>query len=203
MTAAGSAGTAPQKFAAQGSGEQLSGEQSSGGQGSGERTGGVLVAGVGNMFLHDDGFGPEVARHLAAHPQPLESGVRVVDYGIRGMHLAYDLLAGVDILVLVDTVPADGNSAPGSIRVLQVSAADVDGRALLDPHGMDPAAVLGRLRSMGGSLPATYVVGCVPADLSEGIGLSPAVAAAVSEAAAAVGSLLGRQTSTPSSSTAS
>jgi hydrogenase maturation protease len=167
-------------------------------QGSGERTGRILVAGVGNMFLHDDGFGPEVARHLAAHPQPLDPGVRVVDYGIRGMHLAYDLLAGVDVLVLVDTVPADGNTAPGNIRVLQVSAADLDGRAVLDPHGMDPAAVLGRLRSMGGSLPATYVVGCVPADLSEGIGLSPAVAAAVSEAAAAVGSLLGQHSSTPS-----
>jgi hydrogenase maturation protease len=74
---------------------------------------------------------------------------------------------------------------------------------MLDRHGMDPAAVLGRLRSMGGSLPATYVVGCVPADLSEGIGLSPAVAAAVPKAAAAVGSLLGQQSPIPNSSTAS
>jgi hydrogenase maturation protease len=176
----------------------VSGEQRSAAPGDGERTGGVLVAGVGNLFLHDDGFGPEVARRLAAQPQPLAPDVRVVDYGIRGMHLAYDLLAGVDTLVLVDTVPPVGTSAPGSIRVLQVSAADLDGRAVLDPHGMDPAAVLGRLRSMGGSLPATYVVGCVPADLSEGIGLSPAVAAAVPKAAAAVGSLLGRASSTPS-----
>jgi hydrogenase maturation protease len=160
-------------------------------------TGGVLVAGVGNMFLHDDGFGPEVARHLAAGPQ-LGHGVRVVDYGIRGMHLAYDLLAGVDTLVLVDTVPGDGSSAPGSIRVLQVSQADLDARAALDPHGMDPAAVLGRLRSMGGFLPATYVVGCVPEDLSEGIGLSARVAAAVPEAVATVGSLLGQHSSTPS-----
>ncbi|PNH83759.1 hydrogenase maturation protease [Arthrobacter sp. AFG20] len=171
--------------------------QGSAAPGDDERPGGVLVAGVGNLFLHDDGFGPEVARHLAENPQPLAPGVRVVDYGIRGMHLAYDLLAGVDTLVLVDTVPADGTSAPGSIRVLRVSAADLDGRAMLDPHGMDPAAVLGRLRSMGGSLPATYVVGCVPADLSEGIGLSAPVAAAVPKAAAAVGSLLGRHSSTP------
>ncbi|MFP3460625.1 hydrogenase maturation protease [Arthrobacter globiformis] len=163
----------------------------------------VLVAGVGNMFLHDDGFGPEVARHLAAQPQPLAPGVRVVDYGIRGMHLAYDLLAGVDTLVLVDTVPPDGVSAPGSIRVLEVSSADLDSRASFDPHGMDPAAVLVRLRSMGGGLPATYVVGCVPADLSEGIGLSPAVAAAVPEAAAAVGSLLGQQSSAPNRSSTS
>lgn len=163
-------------------------------------TGGVLVAGVGNMFLHDDGFGPEVARHLAARPQPLAPGVRVVDYGIRGMHLAYDLLAGVDTLVLVDTVPGDGKAAPGSLRVLQVSEADLHGRAVLDPHGMDPAAVLGRLRSMGGSLPATYVVGCVPADLSDGVGLSAEVAAAVPKAAAAVGSLLGQRPATPNRS---
>lgn len=167
------------------------------GERAAERAGGVLVAGVGNMFLHDDGFGPEVARHLAAHPQPLGPGVRVVDYGIRGMHLAYDLLAGVGMLVLVDTVPADADSAPGGIRVLRVGAADLDGRAV-DPHGMDPAAVLGRLRTMGGSLPATYVVGCVPADLSEGIGLSAVVAAAVPRAAAAVGSLLGQHSPTPS-----
>jgi len=166
-------------------------------------TAGVLVAGVGNMFLHDDGFGPEVARHLAAQPRPQASDVRVVDYGIRGMHLAYDLLAGVDTLILVDTVPPDGTSAPGSIRVLQVSSADLDSRASFDPHGMDPAAVLVRLRSMGGSLPATYVVGCVPADLSEGIGLSPAVAAAVPEAVAAVGSLLGQQSSAPNRSSTS
>jgi hydrogenase maturation protease len=98
----------------------------------------------------------------------------------------------------VDTVPGDGGSAPGSIRVLQVSQADLDARAALDPHGMDPAAVLGRLRSMGGILPATYVVGCVPEDLSEGIGLSARVAAAVPEAVAAVGSLLGQHSSTPS-----
>ena len=104
-----------------------------------------------------------------------------VDYGIRGMHLAYDLLAGTDLLVLVDTVPPDapGDAAPGSIRVLRVRPEDLDGTASFDPHGMDPAAVLGRLRLLGGALPLTYVVGCVPADISEGIGLSAPVAAAV------------------------
>ena len=65
----------------------------------------VLVAGVGNIFLHDDGFGPEVARRLAGDAGRTVPGVLAVDYGIRGMHLAYDLLNGVDLLVLVDTVP--------------------------------------------------------------------------------------------------
>jgi hydrogenase maturation protease len=155
----------------------------------------VLVAGVGNLFLRDDGFGPEVARRLAGDAGRAVPGLQAVDYGIRGMHLAYDLLAGVDILVLVDTVPPDaqGPRTPGSIKVLRVGPEDLDGAAALDPHGMDPVAVLGRLRSLGGELPLTYVVGCVPADLSEGIGLSGAVAAAVPQAMAAVVDLVTEQ----------
>ncbi|UNK46952.1 hydrogenase maturation protease [Arthrobacter sulfonylureivorans] len=165
---------------------------------SADLTGRTLVAGVGNMFLRDDGFGPEVARRLAAAAAGQWPGVQVVDYGIRGMHLAYDLLAGVDALVLVDTVPPDPHDAePGSIRVLHVGAEDLAEAGPLDPHGMDPAAVLNRLRSLGGKLPPTYVVGCVPADTTEGIGLSPAVAAAVPKAMAAVVTLLEGNVSHP------
>ncbi|MEV8148803.1 hydrogenase maturation protease [Arthrobacter sp. NPDC080073] len=164
----------------------------------------VLVAGVGNIFLHDDGFGPEVAQRLASEPRLLTSDVRVVDYGIRGMHLAYDLLDDVDVLVLVDAVPAEpappgeggeqAGSGAGSIRVMRIRPEDLDGRAALDPHGMNPAAVLGRLRTLGGELPTTYVVGCVPEDVSEGIGLSDLVSEAVPEAVSAVVSLLARHT---------
>jgi hydrogenase maturation protease len=162
----------------------------------------VLVAGMGNMFLRDDGFGPEVARRLASDER-LPPGVEVVDYGIRGMHLAYDLLAGVDVLVLVDAVPPDrgtgraasGPSAPGSVQVLRIRKEDLDSGASLDPHGMDPAAVLGKLRTLGGEVPETYVVGCVPADVTEGIGLSPPVTAALPGAIAAVVNLLSQHTS--------
>ncbi len=162
----------------------------------------VLVAGVGNMFLRDDGFGPEVARQLASGGR-LPPGVEAVDYGIRGMHLAYDLLAGVDVLVLVDAVPPahgterDGSrpAAPGSLRVLRIRSEDLDGGASLDPHGMDPAAVLGKLRTLGGEVPVTYVVGCVPADVTEGVGLTPPVAAALPGAVAAVVELLSKHTS--------
>jgi hydrogenase maturation protease len=155
------------------------------------------------MFLRDDGFGPEVARRLAGDPLGAVPGVRVEDYGIRGLHLAYDLLAGVDLLVIVDTVPpehpadqgAGPGTGPGSIRVLRVGSEDLDGRAALDPHGMDPVAVLGRLRSLGGELPLTYVVGCVPADLAEGIGLSAPAAAAIPQAVKVIGALLAQHTS--------
>lgn len=156
----------------------------------------VLVAGVGNIFLGDDGFGPEVARRLAVDPDGQRPGVRVTDYGIRGMHLAYDLLDGVEVLVLVDAVPAADSGAgsrPGSIRVLRIGAEDVAesharpaAAQALDPHGMDPLVVLGRLQALGGELPLTYLVGCVPADTEEGIGLSAAVEAAVPAAMAEV-----------------
>jgi len=143
----------------------------------------VLVAGVGNIFLGDDGFGSEVARRLAG--QPLPGGVRVVDYGISGMHLAFDLLDGYDALVLVDAVPARDTSEPGDLRVLAVGPDDL-GSGELDAHGMDPVAVLASLDSLGGTLPRTLVVGCQPLDVGEGIGLSPPVSAAVGPAAETV-----------------
>lgn len=141
----------------------------------------MLVAGVGNIFLGDDGFGPEVARRLIAMT-PGADDVRVVDYGIRGMHLAYDLLEGYDALVLVDTVPSAGDP-PGTLHVLEVGPDDL-GTGDLDAHGMNPVAVLANLEALGGSLPATYVVGCVPLSLDERIGLSDPVADAVPDAVA-------------------
>jgi hydrogenase maturation protease len=103
------------------------------------------------------------------------------------MHLAYDLLDGVDALVIVDALP--GDEVPGTITVLEVGPEDL-GEGEFDAHGMNPVAVLGSLDALGGSLPPTYVVGCTPADLEEGMGLSPAVAAAVDVAADTVRSLL-------------
>lgn len=167
----------------------------------------VLVAGIGNIFFRDDGFGPAVASVMLSSTEPLPDGVRVVDYGIRGLHLAYDVLDGVDALVLVDAVPGDSEPRdavprdavprdaaraqgdPGSITVLEVGQDDL-GQAEFDAHGMQPVSVLASLGSMGGELPPTYVVGCVPADVSEGIGLSDPVASAVDEGVSVVSELL-------------
>ncbi len=134
----------------------------------------MLVAGIGNLFRGDDGFGPEVVRRLIAD-NALPEHVHAVDYGIRGMHLAYDLLDGYDALVIVDALPGD---TAGEVSVLEVGPNDLSSGDL-DPHGMAPVAVLGSLESLGGRLPPTYVVGCTPADLEDGIGLSPEVEAAV------------------------
>jgi hydrogenase maturation protease len=141
----------------------------------------VLVAGIGNVFLGDDGFGVEVIRRLLAEPEPLPAGVRAADYGIRGVHLAYELLDGYDALVLVDALPQGG--APGTVYVFEPDPVgpDPDGPAI-DAHDMNPQAVLGHVRALGGTVARVIVVGCEPADVTDRMGLSPAVAAAVEPA---------------------
>ena len=143
-------------------------------------SGRVLVAGIGNVFLGDDGFGVEVVRRL--DPGTLPDGIDVADYGIRGVHLAFDLLDGRhDALVLVDAVPLD--EPPGTLAVLEAPVdADPAGSPAVDGHGMTPMAVLDLLRTLGGSLRRAVVVGCRPAVLDEALGLSPPVQAAVEPA---------------------
>ncbi len=155
----------------------------------------VLVAGVGNVFLGDDAFGVEVVRRLAGAPLPAR--VRVEDFGIRGVHLAYELLEGWDTLILVDAAPA--GEAPGTVFVLEpeLGGADADERReagfLVDAHSMDPVALLATVAELGGAPPRVRVVGCEPADLGERMGLSPVVAAAVDVAVGVVRELIERE----------
>jgi hydrogenase maturation protease len=153
----------------------------------------VLVAGIGNMFLGDDGFGPEVIRHLQSAGQPaLSADVHVIDYGIRGLHLCYDLLDGYAALILIDAVPTAGG--PGEVTVLAVDGKDFAAAdAGYDPHGMNPVAVLAGLPALGGTVPPTYVVGAQPIDLGQGIGLSEPLRRAVPAATDAVRKLLAQR----------
>lgn len=148
----------------------------------------VLVAGVGNIFLSDDGFGPEVVRRMTG--QPIPDGVRLDDYGIRGIHLAYELMGGYDVLVVVDAAPR--GLAPGTISVLEVdpSAQAPEDGPLLDAHGMEPVAVLRTLGSLGGHVGRVLVLACEPGDVEEGMGLTPAVEAAVPAAVEALKRLI-------------
>jgi hydrogenase maturation protease len=147
----------------------------------------VLVAGIGNVFRSDDGFGSEVARRLVRLPWP--EGVRVVDYGVRGLHLAYDLLEPWDVLVLIDALP--GRGSVGSIALLEIGEEDVGARTAVDAHGMDPATVLASLAALGGRLPPrTVLVGCQVAETGDGMGLTPVVEAAVEGAVEAVRDLV-------------
>ena len=155
----------------------------------------ILVAGVGNVFLTDDGFGSEAARRLAAEPLP--AAVKVTDYGIRGMHLAFELLDGYETLVIIDAMPRGGR--PGDVVVLEVGPDDL-GDGAFDAHGMEPGAVLASLGALGGRLPRTFVVGCEPGDVAEGIGLTPPVEAALDRAVSAVRTLITAELEQPAGS---
>ncbi len=146
----------------------------------------ILVAGIGNIFLGDDGFGSEVVRHVPV--QQDDSGVRVVDYGIAGMHLAYDLLDDWDALVIVDAIPSRGS--PGDVHIFEADHESDSATAVLDSHSMDPAAVFASLRALGGSPPYTVVIGCEAGNVDEGIGLTEAVAGALPRAVQAVAEIV-------------
>jgi hydrogenase maturation protease len=118
----------------------------------------ILVAGIGNVFLGDDGFGVAVADRLARLKLP--AGVEVVDFGIRGMDLAFAMQDGYDAVVLVDAVPR--GEPPGTLFVIEVDPDDERAAVAVDAHGMDPLSVIGLVRSFGGQPPPTYVVGCEP-----------------------------------------
>ena len=146
----------------------------------------ILVAGVGNVFLRDDAFGVEVARLLAERPQP--PGVQVRDYGIRGVHLVYELLNGYDLFVLVDAAPR--GEAPGTVTVLEVDVPGPQTQPVLDAHSLTPDAIFGLLSSLGGHPGRSLVVACEPADIVAGVGLSDPVRAALPHAVRAVEEIL-------------
>jgi hydrogenase maturation protease len=149
----------------------------------------ILVAGVGNIFLGDDAFGVEVTRLLASEQLP--AGVRVADFGIRSLHLAYELLDGqYDLTVLVDASPRGGQ--PGSVYLIEPDFSNVAATSS-DAHSMNPDAVFAGLKALGGSPGRVLVVGCEPASVEEGMGLSPQVAAAVPEAIELIKELLARE----------
>ncbi|HWE61804.1 MAG TPA: hydrogenase maturation protease [Chloroflexota bacterium] len=151
----------------------------------------ILVAGIGNIFLGDDGFGVEVVRRLAGYPLP--DGVQVVDFGIRGLDLAYALLDDFHAVILVDA--AARGEPPGTLYLIEP---DVDPQAevTLDSHGMDPVKVLALARALGARPAHTVVVACEPAVLGNGddedmlMGLSDRVEAMVDEAVTLVQSLV-------------
>ncbi len=151
----------------------------------------VLVAGVGNIFFGDDGFGCEVARRLMAESLPV--GASAEDYGIRGTHLAYEMLAGYERVILVDAVRRGGE--PGTLYVIEPDLAVLSGAP--DAHGMDISNVFGMLRVLGGEVPEVRIVGCEPASIEESIGLSPIVERAVDEALMLVKKLLAPSTAPP------
>ncbi len=160
----------------------------------------ILIACIGNIFLGDDGFGVEVARRLMNRQYP--EGTQVVDFGIRGMDLAYTLLDDYDTLILVDAIPRGGQ--PGTLYLIEPDVANISpekgeeaGRAALDAHSMDPVKVLAFARTLGARPIHTLLVGCEPSVFGGGedytemeMGLSEPVQAAVDEAVKMIDQLI-------------
>lgn len=159
----------------------------------------ILIACIGNIFLGDDGFGVEVARKLASRNYP--EGIQIVDFGIRGMDLAYSLLDEYDTLVLVDTIARGGQ--PGTLYLLEPDLTNMTpekggeaGRVALDTHSMDPVKVLAYARTLGAQPMHTLLVGCEPASFGTEdpteipMGLSEPVQAAVDEAVKMIDSVV-------------
>jgi hydrogenase maturation protease len=155
----------------------------------------VLVAGIGNIFLGDDAFGVEVVKRFAGRELP--KAVRVVDFGIRGFDLAYALIGGADVTVLVDACPRGGT--PGDLYVVEPDLESLGGdgatAAAVDAHGMNPMNVIRAAKAMGGPLKKILLLGCEPQTLGpdEGkIGLSEPVGLAVERAIPLIESIVKR-----------
>jgi hydrogenase maturation protease len=143
----------------------------------------ILVAGIGNIFFADDAFGPAVLARLVRAPI---DGVRCEDFGIRGLHLAFELLDGYAAAVIVDAVSRGG--APGTLYVIEppepVEATEPDA------HRMDLDSVFGFVRRLGGTPPPMTIVGCEPESLEEGGEITATVSRAVEAAVPLVGRIV-------------
>jgi hydrogenase maturation protease len=156
----------------------------------------VLVAGIGNIFLGDDGFGVEVIQRLQGQRFPPE--VKVTDFGIRGFDLAYAMLEDYDSVILIDACPR--GDEPGTLYVIEPDFASMpeDGsQPQFDAHTMNPMNVLRLAKSLGAgaSNKRILLLGCEPSTFGpeEGqMGLSEEVEAAVDGAVTLLQSLISR-----------
>ena len=138
--------------------------------------GGLLVLGIGNSILTDDGLGVHVVEALR-DSDALPPGTTVVDGGTNGLSLL-PLIAEAGALVIVDAV--DVGAEPGSVHVLHGADRYADLRHL-SVHQVGAADLLAAA-SLTGALPAQVVlIGAQPESLGPGVDLTPTVRAALPE----------------------
>jgi hydrogenase maturation protease len=150
---------------------------------SSERARRILVAGIGNAWMRDDGFGGQVARRLDQLELP--DGVAVMDVGTGGLDLAYEVMRGYEALVMLDVSRQGGE--PGTLYVMEAEEESIDGKIedgeVINPHGMDPQTVLRFVKSIGAWPGKVVVIACEPEAVEEmGWGLTDTVQGAVQRA---------------------
>lgn len=135
----------------------------------------VVVLGIGNTILGDEGVGVHAAEALRQHYR-LPAGVQVVDGGTAGMELL-DTLADLDLLLVFDAVQA--GHAAGRVVCLVGAEVPVFFRSKLSPHQVSICDVLASLEFAGHAPRELVLVGVEPECLELGLELTPRVAASV------------------------
>lgn len=151
----------------------------------------VMIAGVGNIFMKDDGFGTAVIKELQNHRLP--DGVEIKDFGTGGLKLAYDLMRGYDGLILLDA--SKRGEKPGTLYVIEPEETSIETNledgGPIDPHGSDPATILRFVKGIGAWPGKVLIVACEPESVDEfEIGLSESVSGAVKDAVTLVNEII-------------
>ena len=146
----------------------------------------MVVIGVGNEHRHDDGVGPAVADRVAALAL---AGVRVLSCPTAIL----DAWSGAELAVVIDAVLVDGGvgGPPGRVHVRTLQ--DLAERRSVSSHDLNLAQTYRLGLALGRAPASVTVVGIDVADTGHGVGLSPAVAAALPEAVRTVVDLLAQQ----------
>jgi len=142
----------------------------------------VLVIGVGNLLLKDEGVGVHVIKELQKRELP--PGVEVLDGGVAGWGLL-DLFSKASKVLVIDA--ADMELPPGSMA--RFTPAEVElpsGELKLSAHGVGLPEVLELARALGHNPPQVIIFGIQPKEISWGMDLTPEVAATVPKVIAAV-----------------
>lgn len=143
----------------------------------------VMIAGIGNMFMKDDGFGSAVIKKMLNKNFP--PGVEVKDFGTGGLKLAYDLMKGYDALILLDA--SQRGEKAGTLYVIQPDekefSGDLQEGGPIDPHGADPVMVLRFVKAIGSWPGQVSIVACEPETIEDfEMGLSDKVIASLDKA---------------------
>ncbi len=135
----------------------------------------VVVMGLGNLLLTDDGAGIVAVHRLARATRP-DARVALIDGGTLGLALL-DFIEPGSVLILLDAVNAD--APPGTVQVYEGAAVSAAAAVQLSPHQVGVADLLSAAEQLGRTPRRTMLVGVVPASLELGIERTPAVDAAI------------------------